>query len=109
MVLGRRRWLPAILLVLVVSCAGPAPERATPPAAPPESAVPPASQAPAPAPPAEEPLAAGRPALVTVAVANVWNAPGQARPVDAPSVGNPVDIKGWVGAMSLADKLWLVD
>ena len=47
--------------------------------------------------------------MVAVAVANVWKAPGQARPVDAPSLGNPVDIKAWIGAMSHADKLWLVD
>jgi cell wall-associated NlpC family hydrolase len=112
MVLGRRRrWLPAILLLLVAtSCAGPAPDRAAPPAAV-ESTAAPAGEAPAPAPgvPAVQPLAAGRPALVTVAVANVWNAPGQARPVDAPSLGNPVDIRAWIAAMTLADKLWLVD
>ena len=97
-----------ILLLLVTSCAGPVPDRV----APPTEAVPPSTVAttPSPAPPASpEPLAPGRPALVTVAVANVWNAPGQARPLDAPSVGNPVDIKGWIAAMSHADKVWLVD
>src|SRR5829696_9082937 len=100
MVLGRRRpWLPAILLLLVASCAGPAPERAVPPAAPPDSTAAPAKETPAAVAPAAEPLAAGRPALVTVSVANVWNAPGQARPVDAPSLGNPVDIRAWIGAM----------
>ena len=110
MVLGRRRrWPAAILLVLLASCAGPAPERATPPA-PPDSTAAPGAEMPAPAPaPAEDALTPGRPALVTVSVANVWNAPRQARPVDAPSLGNPVDIKAWIGAMSHADKLWLVD
>ena len=108
MVLGRRRrWPAAILLLLVASCAGPAPDRAAPPS-PPEETSAPSNQTPAPA-PAEEPLAPGRPALVTVAVANVWKAPGHARPVDAPSVGNPVDMKAWIDAMSHADKLWLVD
>ena len=52
---------------------------------------------------------AGRGALVTVAVANVWKEPGMARPVDEPSVTNPVDLKRWVGAMTHEDKLWLVD
>ena len=52
---------------------------------------------------------AGRSALVTVAVANVWKEPGLARPVDEPSVINPVDIRRWVATMSHEDKLWLVD
>src|SRR5829696_3672027 len=54
----------------------------------------------APAPEPAPQLAAGRPALVTVAVANVWNTPGSARPLDAPSLGNPVDIPRWLAAMS---------
>jgi cell wall-associated NlpC family hydrolase len=106
----RRRWPAAILLLLVVSCAGPAPERTVSPPEPVPSAVaePVAPPATTPA-EAEEPLAPGRPALVTVAVANVWKAPGHARPVDAPSVGNPVDVNAWIAAMSHQDKLWLVD
>ena len=107
MVLGRRRrWPAAILLLLVASCAGPAPDRAALPPAPPDSTAAPANET---TPPGEEPLTPGRPALVIVSVANVWNAPGQARPVDAPSLRNPVDIKGWIAAMSHEDKLWLVD
>ena len=108
MVLGRhRRWTVVILLLLVAGCAGPASDRATPDAEPVPTT---AASVPAPAPaPAEEPLTPGRPALVTVAVANVWNAPGQARPVDAPSLGNPVDIDRWIDSMSHQDKLWLVD
>jgi len=51
----------------------------------------------------------GRPALVGVAVANVWNEPGLARPVDDPSLADPVDIRRWISAMSHEDKLWLVD
>jgi hypothetical protein len=109
MVLGRRRrWLAVILLLLAADCATPAAERTSPASEPvPTTAAEPV--APAPAAPADEPLTPGRPALVTVAVANVWNGPGQARPVDAPSLGNPVDIKGWIAAMSHEDKLWLVD
>ena len=105
---GRRRGSMAAavaLVLLLASCAGPAPDRAASPDAGP---TPTAEATPAAA-PAEEPLAPGRPALVTVAVANVWNAPAQARPVDAPSLGNPVDIDGWIAAMSHTDKLWLVD
>lgn len=106
MVLGRRcPWPAAILLLLAVACAGPAPDRAAPPPAP-GPAPAPTGALPAPAP---AQLAPGRPALVAVAVANVWNAPAQARPVDAPSLRNPVDIKGWIAAMSHEDKLWLVD
>src|SRR5688572_8671213 len=106
MVLGRRRrWPPAILLLLAMAgCTGPAPERA---AVPPPDAAPTTTPAPAPPAPPAETLVPGRPAVVTVTVANVWNAPGQARPVDAPSLGNPVDIKGWIGAMTHEDKLWL--
>lgn len=64
---------------------------------------------PAPSPVVEEALTAGRPALVTVAVATVWNAPDVARPVDEPSLTNPVDVTRWIAAMSHDDKLWLVD
>jgi len=97
----------AVLVFLLAGCSGPGPERADVPSPgeAPETAPAPA----APPAPVEQPLAAGRPALVVVSVANVWKAPGRARPVDAPSLGNPVDIKGWIAAMSHADKLWLVD
>ncbi len=100
----RRRWLPVIFLLLVAGCTGPGPERAADPTPDSAATAPPAP----PAPPAEA-LAPGRPALVTVTVANVWSAPGRARPVDAPSLRNPVDIKGWIAAMTHEDKLWLVD
>ena len=51
----------------------------------------------------------GGSALVAVSVATVWNEPGVARPVDEPSLTNPVDIGRWLAAMSHDDKLWLVD
>lgn len=71
----------------------------------------PAATPPGPAPTTvDEPaLAPGRSALITVAVANVWTEPGGARPVDVPSLGNPVDVRRWLAAMSHQDKLWLVD
>jgi cell wall-associated NlpC family hydrolase len=47
-------------------------------------------------------------AVVDVAVATLWIEPDAARPLDAPSLGNPVDMDGWVGAMAVPDKLWLV-
>jgi len=50
----------------------------------------------------------GRAALIDVAVATLWVGPGLARPIDAPSVTNPVDIARWVATMSVADKQWLV-
>ena len=117
MVLQRRRrpragavvWLPLVVLLAVgaVALTRPdgSPEITTPqPDRPVDApATEPASPARAAAP------AAGRSALVTVSVANVWNAPGVARPVDEPSVSNPVDIRRWIAAMSHEDKLWLVD
>ena len=62
------------------------------------------STAPAPMPPVP-----GSDALVAVAVATLWVEPGAARPVDAPSLTNPVDIPRWLSTMSTADRLWLVE
>jgi cell wall-associated NlpC family hydrolase len=39
-------------------------------------------------------------AYVTVAVATVWTTPQSPRPVDHLAVTNPVDIRGWVAAMT---------
>ncbi len=116
MVLERRRrplaGAMALLVLLVVgafllSRPDPSPE---PVAVPTPADLPaPATQPTEPAAVVDDRPAAGRSALVTVAVANVWNAPGAARPVDEPSLTNPVDIRRWIGAMSHDDKLWLVD
>jgi cell wall-associated NlpC family hydrolase len=111
MVQGRRGRLLAVvaLLMLAAACGGAKPAQTT--STPVPTGVPsPTTTAPAPAPAAAEPpVAAGRDALVAVAVATVWNEPGQARPVDQPSVTNPVDIRRWTSTMTNDDKLWLVD
>ncbi|MGH8794964.1 MAG: NlpC/P60 family protein [Stackebrandtia sp.] len=43
-----------------------------------------------------------------MAVATLWTQPGEDRPVDAPSTANPVDLRKWLGDMSLGDRRWLV-
>ena len=120
MVLGRRRRafggaavasVAAILVVvaMVVTKPEPGPEPAPPAPQPageaPEAAAPATSSTV----PAEGAPAPGRGALVTVAAATVWREPGRARPVDGPSLSNPVDLARWIAAMSHEDKLWLVD
>ncbi len=52
--------------------------------------------------------AGGDRAVIAVAVATLWLEPEITRPVDEPSLRNPVDVDGWVAAMSVPDKLWLV-
>ena len=46
---------------------------------------------------------------MNVAVANLWAEPDQVRPLDAPSLGDVVDIDAWLAAMTVDDRLWLVD
>lgn len=119
MVLGRRRRVlagaavasvAAVLAVVAMVAARPEPGP-EPTLSPPERDGETASSeaASAPGAPAEESLAPGRSALVTVAVAGVWREPGVERPLDAPSLGNPVDMPGWIASMNHEDKLWLVD
>jgi len=59
------------------------------------------------APPASTPTSTSE-ATIDVAVATLWLEPAMARPIDEPSLTNPVDIGRWVATMSMADKLWLV-
>ncbi len=103
-------WVTVAAVVLVSAVVVSRGDGPPPPAVPKVDAPP--AETPAPGPVAEPPppaLAPGGPALVTVAVATVWSTPGPTRPVDAPSTTNPVDVPRWLGAMSLNDKLWLVD
>jgi gamma-D-glutamyl-L-lysine dipeptidyl-peptidase len=45
-----------------------------------------------------------RSAYVAVSVATVWTTPQSARPVDQPALTNPVDIRGWLSAMTPAQQ-----
>ena len=52
--------------------------------------------------------AAAATAYVDVSVATLWARPGLARPVDAPSLTDPVDMAAWTGRLSVAERRWLV-
>lgn len=46
---------------------------------------------------------------VDVSVMNIWKYYNIARPVDAPSMTDPVNYNKWISSMSLSQKKWLVD
>lgn len=49
-------------------------------------------------------LQPGRPARVHVTVATLWTAPERVRGIDAPALTAPADVRGWVAAMTAADR-----
>lgn len=45
--------------------------------------------------------------IVAVSVATLWTTPESPRELDLPALQNPADIRGWVGSLSIEDRLQL--
>ena len=96
--LWRQRWTPSLILgvALVAGACSLSPDA-------PRAAGAQASSASALGPAPTEPLAS-----VNVAVATLWMRPAATRPLDRPSLANPVGLSTWLNAMGTTQRLWLV-
>ena len=97
-----RPWLACLGLLAAAACAAPAAPTSVPRATAQSSQAPRTAIAPAAAP------AVGSRVWVNVAVATLWTSPSAPRRVDAKAVSAPVDIRGWLAAMSTATRKGLV-
>lgn len=113
---GLGRLATAVIAVGLVGCAGQSPaELPSPPVVTPATSAPVTSSPATSSPPTSSPALAssvaftvGQRVWVRVAVATLWTSPSAPRAVDAKATAAPVDIRGWLAAMSTRSRLGLV-